>query len=118
MSDQTTFDLDLSRRRLLAAIADGPALALAPHPDTCAPADTEWLEHSLRCADLVICQTGCVSHSAFWRVEDHCKRTGKTCVLVDDIVDTAGTLFRQRDDVAALARALADQALQAARQAA
>ena len=71
------------RQRLLAAIADGPALALAPHTDTCAPADTEWLEHSLRCADLVICQTGCASHGAFWRVEDHCKRTGKTCVLVE-----------------------------------
>ena len=71
------------RQRLLAAIADGPALALAPHTDTCAPADAEWLEHSLRCADLVICQTGCASHGAFWRVEDHCKRTGKTCVLVE-----------------------------------
>lgn len=49
----------------------------APH------ADPGWLEHSLRCADLVICQTGCVSHGAFWRVADHCKRTGKACVLVE-----------------------------------
>jgi hypothetical protein len=32
---------------------------------------------------LVICQTGCISHGEFWRVEDHCKRTGKTCVLVE-----------------------------------
>ena len=71
------------RQRLLAAIADGPALALAPHTDGDAHADAEWLEHSLRCADLVICQTGCASHGAFWRVEDHCKRTGKTCVLVE-----------------------------------
>lgn len=31
----------------------------------------------------MICQTGCASHGAFWRVEDHCKRTGKTCVLVE-----------------------------------
>jgi hypothetical protein len=37
----------------------------------------------LRAADLVICQTGCVSHDAYWRVQDHCKRTGKKCVLVD-----------------------------------
>ena len=59
------------------------ALALAPHTDGDAHADAEWLEHSLRCADLVICQTGCASHGAFWRVEDHCKRTGKTCVLVE-----------------------------------
>lgn len=71
------------RQRLPAAIADGPALALAPHTDGDAHADAEWLEHSLRCADLVICQTGCASHGAFWRVEDHCKRTGKTCVLVE-----------------------------------
>lgn len=42
------------------------------------------LEESLAAADLVICQSGCVSHGAYWRVQDHCKRTGKTCVLVDD----------------------------------
>lgn len=42
------------------------------------------LEESLEAADLVICQSGCVSHGAYWRVRDHCKRTGKTCVLVDD----------------------------------
>ena len=41
------------------------------------------LESSLRSANLVICQTGCVSHAAFWREEDHCRRTGKTCVLVE-----------------------------------
>ena len=76
------------RQRLLAAIADWPEPGLAPrqeppHPDANAHADAEWLEHSLRCADLVVCQTGCVSHGAFWRVEDHCKRTGKPCVLVE-----------------------------------
>jgi hypothetical protein len=41
------------------------------------------LEASLVAADLVICQTGCVSHNAFWRVRDHCRRTGKQCVLVN-----------------------------------
>ncbi|MBF5005635.1 DUF2325 domain-containing protein [Diaphorobacter caeni] len=41
------------------------------------------LESSLHAADLVICQTGCVSHDSFWRVEDHCKRTGKACVLIE-----------------------------------
>ncbi|WMD22009.1 DUF2325 domain-containing protein [Achromobacter seleniivolatilans] len=41
------------------------------------------LEDSLVEADLVICQTGCVSHGAYWRVKDHCTRTGKQCVLVD-----------------------------------
>src|SRR5450830_192787 len=40
------------------------------------------LEASIVAADLVICQTGCLSHGAYWRVQDHCKRTGKTCMLV------------------------------------
>jgi hypothetical protein len=33
-------------------------------------------------ADLVICQTGCISHNAYWRVKEHCKRTGTPCVFV------------------------------------
>jgi hypothetical protein len=42
------------------------------------------LESSLAAADLVICQTGCISHSAYWRVKDFCKRTGKRCVFIDN----------------------------------
>lgn len=34
------------------------------------------LDSTLDAADLVICQTGCISHNAYWRVKDHCKRTG------------------------------------------
>lgn len=45
--------------------------------------DEHALEASLRAADLVLCQTGCLSHDAYWRVHDHCKRTGKPCVLLD-----------------------------------
>lgn len=45
--------------------------------------DLADLEGSLEAADLVICQTGCLSHGAYWRVQDHCRRTGKTCVLVE-----------------------------------
>lgn len=41
------------------------------------------LEASLLAADLVICQTGCISHDAYWRVQDHCSRTGKPCMLVE-----------------------------------
>lgn len=41
------------------------------------------LDACLASADLVICQTGCISHSAYWRVKDYCKRTGKQCVFVD-----------------------------------
>ena len=54
------------------------------------------LESTLAAADLVICQAGCVSHNAYWRVKDHCKRTGKRCVFV------------QTPSRAALERALAD----------
>jgi hypothetical protein len=42
------------------------------------------LEASLAAADLVICQTGCISHSAYWRVKDYCKRTGKRCVFIEN----------------------------------
>ncbi|MEK9804292.1 MAG: DUF2325 domain-containing protein, partial [Curvibacter sp.] len=38
---------------------------------------------TLAAADLVICQSGCISHNAYWRVKDHCKRTGKRCVFLD-----------------------------------
>lgn len=41
------------------------------------------LDQALAAADLVICQTGCVSHNAYWRVKDHCKRHGKPCVFVE-----------------------------------
>ncbi len=46
--------------------------------DACAKLDA-----SLAAADLVICQTGCISHDAYWRVKDHCKRHGKQCVFVE-----------------------------------
>ena len=41
------------------------------------------LAASLEAADLVICQTGCISHGDYWRMQDHCRRTGKLCVLVE-----------------------------------
>ena len=41
------------------------------------------LDATLAAADLVICQAACVSHNAYWRVKDHCKRTGKRCVFVE-----------------------------------
>lgn len=45
---------------------------------------SELLDTSLASADLVICQTGCISHQAYWRVKDFCKRTGKRCLFVDN----------------------------------
>ena len=64
--------------RQLVEIAGGRFL----HHDGQDDVDAAALEASLRAADLVICQTGCMSHGAYWRVQDHCRRTGKPCVLV------------------------------------
>ncbi|QJE00785.1 DUF2325 domain-containing protein [Massilia forsythiae] len=65
--------------------AHAPArTAVVPWPRVSAGAEApDTLETSLAAADLVICQTGCMSHGAYWRVQDHCQRTGKTCVLVE-----------------------------------
>ena len=41
------------------------------------------LDAALSAADLVLCQTACISHDAYWKVKDHCKRTGKRCVFVE-----------------------------------
>ncbi|MBH1963114.1 MAG: DUF2325 domain-containing protein [Comamonadaceae bacterium] len=79
------------RRKLLDAIRGWPeheVQALQEQASTLTPmhthaSDSDWLEDSLRGADLVVCQTGCISHGDYWRVKDHCKRTGKTCVLVE-----------------------------------
>ena len=66
---------DGRRRRATAAVVrDTPLVA---------DADARALEESLMAADLVICQTGCLSHGAYWRVQDHCRRTGKACVVVE-----------------------------------
>lgn len=37
----------------------------------------------LQAADLVVCQVGCVSHDAYWRVKEHCKRHNKPCLFVE-----------------------------------
>ena len=68
--------------RLRAAIViRDTALAWAHEQHT---RDLARLEDSVVAADLVICQTGCLSHDAYWRVQDVCRRTGKACVLVDE----------------------------------
>lgn len=40
------------------------------------------IDGALAAADIVICQAGCISHNAYWRVKEQCKRTGKPCVFV------------------------------------
>lgn len=72
--------VEMTGARFLAI--DGAALGDATGPVTQDTANAA-LEAQLGAADLVICQTGCVSHGAFWRVQDHCKRHNKQCLLVD-----------------------------------
>lgn len=40
------------------------------------------IDSALAAADLVICQAGCISHNAYWRVKAHCKRTGAPCLYL------------------------------------
>jgi len=61
------------------------------------------LDSTLAAADLVICQTGCVSHGAYWRVKDHCRRTGKRCVFVEQ--PSASSLQRALQGLAATVQA-------------
>ncbi len=53
------------------------------HHDGGAEHKPAQLEPQLAAADLVICQTGCISHDAYWRVKDHCKRHNKRCLFVE-----------------------------------
>lgn len=54
------------------------------HHDGGEEQSAQRLDATLGAADLVICQTGCISHDAYWRVKDHCKRHGKPCVFVEN----------------------------------
>lgn len=72
------------------ASSQAPAAPQGAHPckevavEEDAPAISDVVLHtSLAAADWVICQTGCISHDQYWRVQDHCRRTGKTCILMD-----------------------------------
>jgi hypothetical protein len=69
----------------------GAALAEVAHPSqarSVGEAQAYDLDANLAAADLVICQTGCISHDEYWRVQDHCRRTGKPCILVDQPLAT------------------------------
>lgn len=59
--------------------------------------NTNMLDTNLAAADLVICQTGCISHNAYWKVKDFCKRTGKRCVFVEN--PSASSLVRSLEQI-------------------
>jgi hypothetical protein len=52
------------------------------HHDGGAEENIRRLESVVAAADAVICQTGCISHNAYWRVKEQCKRIGKPCTFV------------------------------------
>jgi len=54
------------------------------------------LPATLAAADWVICQVGCISHNAYWRVKEHCKRTGKPCLYVESTSRSAFERAMQR----------------------
>ena len=74
---------------LLVLVRDGsaPQPLSSPH-HTAVPDKLALLEASRAAADLVICQTGCLSHGAYWRDDAHCRRTGTACALPDAPVTT------------------------------
>lgn len=53
------------------------------HHDGGCEENASRLKRQLQAAEIVICQVGCISHSAYWRVKEHCKRTGKLCLFVE-----------------------------------
>jgi len=40
------------------------------------------IDGALAATDLVVCQAGCISHNAYWRVKENCKRTGKPGLFI------------------------------------
>ena len=69
------------------------------HHDGGTEDNSTQLDATLAAADLVICQSGCISHNAYWRVKDHCKRTGKQCVFIE--TPSRAALQRALEDIAA-----------------
>jgi hypothetical protein len=78
----TTLSRECLRWRLQ-AVAAATVEQVRAAPEAMPAASSPALDSSLAAADLVICQTGCISHDEYWRVQDHCRRTGKPCILVD-----------------------------------
>ena len=77
------------------------------HHDGGVEDNVSMLDANLAAADLVICQTGCISHNAYWRVKDFCKRTGKRCVFVEN--PSASSLERGLGQVVAMTEIAAER---------
>ncbi len=72
------------------------------------------IDAALSAADLVVCQAGCISHNAYWRVKEQCKRTGKQCVFVKSAgISSFGRLVSEACEGAALTSGVNPSALAA-----
>jgi hypothetical protein len=40
------------------------------------------IDTAIASADAVVCQSGCVSHAAYWRLKEACKKLGKPCIFL------------------------------------
>ena len=74
--------------KLIAGVVLGPAAAGAYdlgirliHHDGGVEESLSRLPDMINGADAVICPTDCVSHSAYYQLKRHCKRSGKPCLL-------------------------------------
>lgn len=89
-----TFDASISDRAVLCV--GGRARGIPIYRELVEDKGARFLHHDggeedaagqlgpmLHAADLVICQVGCISHNAYWRVKEHCKRHDKPCLFVE-----------------------------------
>ena len=88
------FDVSISERAVLCV--GGRARGIPVYRELIEDKGARFLHHDggeedaagqlgpmLQAADLVICQVGCISHNAYWRVKEHCKRHDKPCLFVE-----------------------------------
>jgi hypothetical protein len=93
-SESTKASIDLKARQVLCV--GGRTASIPVYRDVFENRGASFMHHDggeedkagrlvcqLQAADLVICQVGCISHDAYWRVKEHCKRTGKPCLFVE-----------------------------------
>lgn len=93
MLSRAALVLNMTRRNWLAQSARPPASpgetpaeadalpAVLPSKRRAAPDMRQSI--SALAAEVVICQSGCLSHDAYWRVQEYCLRHGKRCLLLE-----------------------------------
>jgi hypothetical protein len=83
--ERTRWRMGLARPEPAAEPEPGPGMYGEPLRPLAAVAADSVVQQVVAqaAAQWVFCQTGCLSHDDYWRVQDHCRRTGQACLLVD-----------------------------------